>query len=148
MAKYQLAILFLLSCVWLAQSRFRILYNFEADNGICTGGCELRERSGASNGLATLMHEGDQLFIQLKTESNCSVSVENVRYSTDGQNMTQSMSLLLISISVPLTPHHRKEMAFCGSFSKIRDMLDQLFLFLQDSTNSYSPLLWTILELK
>ena len=60
----------------------------------------------------------------------------------------QSMSLLLISISIPLTPHHRKEMAFCRTFSKIWDMLHQLFLVLQDSTNSYSPSLWTILELK
>lgn len=56
--------------VWLAQSHFRILYNFEADNGICTGGCELRERSGTSNGLATLMYEEAQLFFQLKTEAN------------------------------------------------------------------------------
>ena len=77
-------VLILLSCVWQTQGRFKILYNFEADNGICTGGCELRERSGASNGLATLMHEGDKLFIQFKTEANCSVSVENIRYSTDG----------------------------------------------------------------
>ena len=77
-------VLFLLSCVLLTQSRFRRLYDFEADNGICTGGCELRERSGASNGLATLMHEGDQLFIQFKTEANCSVTVENISYSTDG----------------------------------------------------------------
>ena len=84
MVKYLQIILFLLFCAWLAQSRFRILYSFEADNGICTGGCELRERSGASNGLTTLMHEGDQLFIQFKIEANCSVSVENVRYSTDG----------------------------------------------------------------
>ena len=84
MVKYQPIIPFLLLCVWLAQSRFRILYSFEADDGICTGGCELRERSGASNGLATLMHEGDKLFIQFKIEANCSVSVENVRYSTDG----------------------------------------------------------------
>ena len=77
-------VLFLLSCVWPTQSRFRRLYDFEADNGICTGGCELRERSGASNGLATFMHKGDKLLIQFKTESNCSVSIENVRYSTNG----------------------------------------------------------------
>ena len=77
-------VLFLLSCVLLTQSRFRRLYDFEADNGICTGGCELRERSGASNGLATFMQKGDKLLIQFKTESNCSVSIENVRYSTNG----------------------------------------------------------------
>ena len=90
-------VLFLLSCIWLTQSRFRSLYKFEADNGICTGGCELRERSKASNGLATLMHVGDQLFIQFKTEANCSVSVKNVRYSTDGPEQ-DTINIILANV--------------------------------------------------
>lgn len=61
-------------------------HDFEAERGDCSGSCDQRQRSAASNGLTVLMHKGDQLRHSLEIDSACSIGIENVRYSTDGPN--------------------------------------------------------------
>ena len=41
-------------------------------------------RTAASNGLSVLIRLGDELHHTMEIKSNCSVSVGNVQYSTDG----------------------------------------------------------------
>ena len=64
--------------------RFIHTHDFEAERGTCLGHCEQMTRTAASNGLTVLIRLGDELHHTMEIKSNCSVSVGNVQYSTDG----------------------------------------------------------------
>ena len=65
-------------------SRFITTHDFEAERGVCLGHCKQMTQTAASNGLTVLIRLGDELHHTMEIKSNCSVSVGNVRYSTDG----------------------------------------------------------------
>ena len=86
MAWHQLlvAIIFLLFRIDFTVSQFIITHDFEAENGLCSGQCKQMMRSAASDGLTVLLRLGDKLYHSMEIKSNCSISVGNCRYSTDG----------------------------------------------------------------
>ena len=87
MALHQLllvVIIFLLFHIDFTVSQFIITHDFEAENGVCSGRCKQMMRSAASNDLTVLLRLGDKLHHSVKIKSNCSISVGNCRYSTDG----------------------------------------------------------------
>ena len=57
---------------------------FEAEGGTCLRSCKQMMRSEASDGLTVLIQLEDELRHSMTIESNCSIGVGNVRYSTDG----------------------------------------------------------------
>ena len=64
--------------------RFTTTHDFEAERGDCLKPCQQMMRSAASDGLTVLLKLGDELHQTMVFKTNCSVSVRNVRYSTDG----------------------------------------------------------------
>ena len=97
MALHQLllvVIIFLLFHIDFTVSQFIITHDFEAENGVCSGRCKQMMRSAASNDLTVLLRLGDKLHHSVKIKSNCSISVGNCRYSTDG--------LLLDTVNISL----------------------------------------------
>ena len=64
--------------------RFIHTHDFEAERGVCLGHCKQMTRTAASNGMTVLIRLGDELHHTMEIKSNCSVSVGNVQYSTDG----------------------------------------------------------------
>ena len=65
-------------------SRFITTHDFEAERGVCFGQCKQMIRSEASDGMTVLIRLGDELHHTMEIESNCSIGVGNIRYSTDG----------------------------------------------------------------
>ena len=86
MAWHQLlvVIIFLLFRIDFTVNQFIITHDFEAENGLCSGQCKQMMRSAASDGLTVLLRLGDKLYHSMEIKSNCSISVGNCRYSTDG----------------------------------------------------------------
>ena len=79
---HSLAIIILISAS--TDSRFITTHDFEAERGVCFGQCKQMIRSEASDGMTFLIRLGDELHHTMVIESNCSIGVGNVRYSTDG----------------------------------------------------------------
>ena len=97
MALHQLllvVIIFLLFHIDFTVNQFIITHDFEAENGVCSGRCKQMMRSAASDGQTVLLRLGDKLQHSVKIKSNCSISVGNCRYSTDG--------LLLDTVNISL----------------------------------------------
>ena len=97
MALHQLllvVIIFLLFRIDFTVSQFIITHDFEAENGLCSGRCKQMMRSAASDDLTVFLRLGDELHHSVKFKSNCSISVGNCRYSTDG--------LLLDTVNISL----------------------------------------------
>ena len=86
MAWHQLLVVitFLLFCIDFTVNRFIAIHDFEAENGVCSGQCKQMMRSAASDGLTVFIELGDKLNHSIEIKSQCFISVENCRYSTDG----------------------------------------------------------------
>ena len=80
-------------------SRFITTHDFEAERGVCFGQCKQMARSTASDGMTVLIRLGDELHHTMEIKSNCSVSVGNVRYSTDGP-FTDTVNISLANTEV------------------------------------------------
>ena len=101
MALHQLLviIIFLLFRIGFTVNRFITTHDFEAENGVCSGQCKQMMRSAASDGLTVFIELGDKLNHSMEIKSNCSISVENCRYSTDGP-LPDTVSISLANTDV------------------------------------------------
>ena len=102
MAWHQLlvVIIFLLFRIDFTVNQFITTHDFEAENGVCSGRCKQMKRSEASGGLTVLLRLGDKLHHSVKFKSNCSISVWNCRYSTDGLLRPDTVNISLANTDV------------------------------------------------